>query len=416
MRNSLGPTLRLPIAAVIIAILVAVPAVGFAQEVQWSRQFGGRGPDRARAIAVNGSGVYVAGTTEGSLPGERGEGTIDAFLRKYDSEGHELWTRQFGTTEMDDVLAVAADESGVYVAGGSQGDLHGQSNTPVGAHAFVRKYDLHGAEVWTREFGNGRSEEARAVAVGATGVHVAGNTTATSPPYDDGFVTAFATGGESRWSRWIETVGVDRVSAIAVNASGVYVAGATRGGPPGPSGAGGVDGFLRRYDLDGHEAWTRQVETAETGGMLSMTVDGTGLYLAGTTGGAIAGQARGGGRDAFASKYDFDGRLLWSRQFGTSADDRALGIAVHAQGVYIAGSTMGGLHGEVHAGDADGFVQRYDLNGVTAWTYQFGSGQYDQALGVAVDASGVYVAGATGGALPGHSNNGSFDAFVVKLR
>src|SRR5207244_5456486 len=92
------------------------------------------------ALASGGSGVYVAGQTDGTLPGQTGAGTWDAFVRKYDASGTELWTRQFGTSSFELTWAVAADPSGVYVAGTTAGALPGQTN--AGAwDAFVRKYN-----------------------------------------------------------------------------------------------------------------------------------------------------------------------------------------------------------------------------------------------------------------------------------
>ena len=98
---------------------------------------------RANGVAVDASGsIYVAGTTEGTLPGQNNApGAGDAFLRKYDANGTELWTRQFGTPKFDDALAVAVDASGsIYVAGRTFGAFPGQ-NYAGGADAFVRKYD-----------------------------------------------------------------------------------------------------------------------------------------------------------------------------------------------------------------------------------------------------------------------------------
>lgn len=101
---------------------------------------------------------------------------------------------------------------------------------------------------------------------------------------------------------------------------------------------------------------------------------------------------------------------------GNAAHDRAFAIAATASGVYVAGSTMGTLPGHANAGDADAFVRSYDVRGSHIWTQQFGSSGRDEVLGIAVDASGVYATGVTGGALPGQTTTGSFDAFVVTLR
>src|SRR5262245_12525426 len=83
------------VAAVVAAITMLS---GAAQGVTWVSQFGTSGHDIAWGVARDGTGnVYVAGHTEGALPGQNTAGGIDAFLRKSDATGAEIWTRQFGT-------------------------------------------------------------------------------------------------------------------------------------------------------------------------------------------------------------------------------------------------------------------------------------------------------------------------------
>jgi hypothetical protein len=59
-------------------------------------------------------------------------------VRKYDAAGNELWTRQFGTADLDEALGVAAGAAGVYVAGYTFGTFPGQVNAGA-ADAFVAK-------------------------------------------------------------------------------------------------------------------------------------------------------------------------------------------------------------------------------------------------------------------------------------
>src|SRR5262249_45987744 len=76
----------------------------------------------------------------GIFPGQTSADQADAFVRKYDASGNELWTRQFGTAGIDVAHAVAADATGVYVAGVTDGAFTGQTN--VGSRdAFVVKLD-----------------------------------------------------------------------------------------------------------------------------------------------------------------------------------------------------------------------------------------------------------------------------------
>ena len=84
----------------------------------WTQQFGTDSDDGAMAAAIDTTGLYVAGYTEGTLPGQSNADGCDAFVRKYDAGGKEIWTRQF-RTDSDDIvaMAIATDATGVYVAG-----------------------------------------------------------------------------------------------------------------------------------------------------------------------------------------------------------------------------------------------------------------------------------------------------------
>jgi len=54
-----------------------------AQEILWIRQFGSSGFDSASGVAADGVGnAYVAGGTEGTLPGQIHLGFNDAFIAK----------------------------------------------------------------------------------------------------------------------------------------------------------------------------------------------------------------------------------------------------------------------------------------------------------------------------------------------
>src|SRR5262249_53331686 len=154
----------------------------------------------------------------------------------------------------------------------------------------------------------------------------------------------------------------------------VYVAGSTSATLPGQSRVGNNDVFVRKYDLDGGEMWTRQFGTSETDFIQAISVNPSGVYLAGYTYGVFTtGGGSSGGIDAFVRRYDLNGTEIWTRQFGTSAEDQATGIALDVSGVYVAGYTYGVFPGAAGAGSIDAFVRKYDLNGAEVWTQQFGT-------------------------------------------
>jgi len=333
----------------------------------WTRQFGTPGTDMALAVATDPKSdhVYVVGFTGGALGGPSAGGN-DAFVRKYNGAGSLLWTRQFGTDQHDEFagVVVRSKNGDVAVAGSTlvvpeEGDPHGD--------VIVRLITSDGAQtLWSRQFG--------------------------TPAYELG------------------------LAVVTVEPGLVFVAGVTAGAlPDGGGSAGGIDGFVRGYNTDdGSVAWTRQFGTSADDQVWGLGTDGfAAVYVVGDTSGTLPGEVNVGGVDAYAQKYSRKGDLLWTRQFGTAGVDQAFAVTFKS-GVFVVGITDGAFPGYSSAGGFDGFVRKYKADGGEQWTYQFGSAEYDEATAVAPGRSGrVFVGGSTLGTLPGQVSSGGFDAFVL---
>ncbi|MCA9579009.1 MAG: hypothetical protein H6726_03410 [Sandaracinaceae bacterium] len=398
---------------------------------EWTRQFGTAGVEFAESVHVGADGsVLVAGWTDGTLPGQASAGSTDAFVRKYDVSGTELWTRQFGTANGDFAYSVSVGTDGsVLVAGLTQGTLPGQTGPGIGASfgdGFVRKYDAAGTELWTRQFGTPDGDVIESVSVGADGsVLVAGGTSGILSGQAglgafDAFVRKYDAAGTELWTRQFGTANGDSAESVSVGADGsVLVAGSTFGTFTGQTSAGSWDAFVRKYDAAGTELWTRQFGTAsdEHASSVSVAADGS-VLVAGDTLGTLPGQATAGGQDAFVRKYDAAGTEVWTRQFGGASYDLALSVSVGGDdSVLVAGQTGGTLPGQTSGGNEDAFVRQYDAAGSEIWTRQFGTVWFDVALSLSVGpGGGVLVAGRTSGTLPGQASAGATDAFVMKLR
>jgi hypothetical protein len=141
----------------------------------WVRQSGTASNDEARGIATDPLGdVYIAGLQDGY--------DLEAsFLARYDAAGNQQWVRSFsGETFPPSAMSVAADAAGhAFVAGFTLGTFAGQ--TSVGEFdAFAIEYDRAGTQMWVRQFGTAQSEDVRGVAVDDAGnVYVAGHTLGT---------------------------------------------------------------------------------------------------------------------------------------------------------------------------------------------------------------------------------------------
>jgi hypothetical protein len=134
-----------------ILVLVAFTVPLIAQKLAWESQFrSSGGGDQCTSAAVDTTGIYLAGFLGevGTMPGQAGSGGgPDSFVRKYDTTGNEVWTRQFGTGLPVFAFGVAAGGGGVYAVGQAGGTFPGQMQN-LNQQGFVIKYDTNGTEQW----------------------------------------------------------------------------------------------------------------------------------------------------------------------------------------------------------------------------------------------------------------------------
>ncbi|MBU2009388.1 MAG: SBBP repeat-containing protein [Chloroflexi bacterium] len=396
----------------------------------WTRQFGSPDDDWAYSLTADGNGnVHVAGTTGLSIgvpPSEE----VGAFLAKYDAQGKEAGASKFRPPQVGPPKnaftrrALVDGMGNVYLAGWTDDAPPAQRPSPR-VDAFLTKYDGSGREVWTRQFGSPGQDWILGVAVDGEGnIYVGGRTDGALPGQlssgqIDAFLMKFDSAGKELWTRQFGSPADEWVMDLAVDGAGnVYGAGGTWGALPGQKSSGQEDAFLVKYNGQGKGLWTRQFGSTVDERVLGLAVDGAGnVYGAGWTEGVLPKQRSSGKRDAFLRKYDGRGSEVWTRQFGTPEGDEALSVAVDGVGnAYAAGSIKGALPGQGAAGLEDAFIAKFDGRGRELWAHQFGSFMTDQASNVAVDGAGaVYVAGQTWGSLPGQRSSGRVDAFLVKI-
>jgi len=406
-----------------VLAMALLPAAALGQGIEWIRQFGTPDYDTmARPPAAADGCVYVAGYTSGTLPGQMQTGTTDAYVRKYDSRGIEIWTRQFGLDRealRGWGVTVGPGES-VYVTGDTTGTFPGEVSLGP-RDGFLRKYDPDGNDIWTRQFGSDRWEDVYGVAVVPGGaIYVVGETSGALPGQTrvggtDVFICKYDAGGNLIWIRQFGTPLSDHARGVAADPDGnAYVAGVLEEITPGWG-----DFLLRKYDPSGAEIWSERFCAAPDSCWASaVSVDADGNpHIAGGVRGTLPGQTRTGFSDAFVRKYDPDGAEIWTRQFGTAPSALAYGVAVDAVGgVWVGGAVRGAFPGHASAGSEDIFLRKYDVAGDELWTCQLGSPAYDAGLGLSVDPTGnAYLSGQTRGALPGQTHAGDWDVFLAKF-
>lgn len=394
----------------------------------WTHQFGslGGGTTYARSVQARSGSIYVAGDTNGAFPGQTHIASTDAYLARYDATGAVVWLREFGTVGFDYAYGVAEDAAGnAYVAGYTDGTFPGQPRSGVYNNAFVRKYDSAGNDLWTRQFGSPNDTYVTAVAADASGaVYVTGYLLGAllGQSWSGGwdiFIRKYDASGNELFTRQLGTSSNDTAWSMALDPSGgILLGGFTQGAFPGYLKTGIVDGLVLRLDSFGNLTWASQfgVSGTQTRVVSVVTAPDGSIYAGGFAGGALPGQVSAGSYDAFVRKYTSVGTEVWTRQFGSNTYEEGWSVALDPSGnVAIFGITHGVLPGQTSSGEVDLSLRRYDSTGADLGLMQFGTTHNDSSGAASIDTDGsIYLAGFTQGVFPTQAKLGSEDAFLIK--
>jgi hypothetical protein len=182
---------------------------------------------------------------------------------------------------------------------------------------------------------------------------------------------------------------------------------------------------LVKLDSSGNIVWTvkRDIGAPNFVGRFTVATDPAGnVYLAGNTSINLGGQLLNGQQDAFVTKYNTNGKVVWTRLVSAGADDGATGVGVDSSGeVYVSGWTCGTglrLGGKVIRGACDMFVTKFSNGGARRWVQLVGTDGNETAGSMDVSANGtIAVTGNTSAAFPGYGApaTGANAAFAAKL-
>jgi hypothetical protein len=307
----------------------------------WVGQVGGTGEDWidvqnvGRPVTDPVGNTYLIGKVSAGADLDPGPGVVTHpgghVLARYTPTAagglQFAWARSLYTHPVDDAnfaASVAADETGVYVAG-----------TFVGSH----------------DFGGGFTLTTPAAS-------------RSSPPRSDVFVMRLtADTGATVWARQIGGTGTERARDVAADVSGVYVVGEfstiqkeTADFDPDPTRSrilkprGGTDGFLLRLTAGGAFANVTQVGGAGSDVVSRVVTAGGATYVTGSFDATVdfdpsrslPGNAdvrsTSGKTDLFFARYEPAGTLAWVQSFGSAAyyDYGPTELAVDAANVYLA--------------------------------------------------------------------------------
>ncbi|GAB2847183.1 hypothetical protein GCM10027044_02730 [Hymenobacter ruber] len=306
---------------------------GTTSSFAWAQQAGGiAGNDQARALAVSGTSVYVAGSFTGPTMGfdsitltNTSTGFADAFVARLTDTGSTasfVWAQQAGGPGFDGAAALAVSGTNVYMAGytGSTASFGATTLVSVGAYdVFVAKLIDTGSTsnfAWVQRAGGPGDDFAYALAVSGPSVYVAGSfagstagfgaatlTNSDNAGSSDVFVaklTDAGTTGGFVWARGAGGSSTDQARALVVSSNSVYVAGSFNSPTANfastalaCAGANGTsDVFLAKIDdagSTGDFSWAYRAGGLYDDGANALAMSGTSVYMVGGVRSPIAG-------------------------------------------------------------------------------------------------------------------------------
>jgi hypothetical protein len=355
---------------------------------EWVEQIGTAANENGYGVDTDAEGnVYWLARTNGELEGENAGIGNDVVFSKYNAQGEQQWIRQFGSFGNDNPFVdPRVDSAGdVVIAGYTNDDLaapNADTEIPPSADAWIAKYDSNGNEVWSEQFGTEEGDETFGLDIDSqdniyTTGWTRGDLGAPNNLNEEGEATydiwlaKYDTNGNQQWIEQFGTDDFDWSWDVATDSNdNLYATGWTLGDLAGTN-SGSYDIWVAKYDSQGNQQQIQQFGTAGDDAATSVDVDDAGnYYLTGYTDGDIAGTGNAGSYDAWVAKYDSSGNQLWIEQFGTSERDEAYEVSVSDGSVYVTGTTDGSL-GSTNAGSFDGWIG--ELSSTDGTLLDFGS-------------------------------------------
>ncbi len=347
-----------------------------------------------------------------------------------------VWGTYYGGIGNDQTVAnCAVDGFGNVFLAGQTGS--GNAIATTGAHqvsmwggsydGYLVKFDSNGVRQWGTYYGGLGGDNGFCTADRQGNCYLAGRTAsaaniATPSAHQtsiggnyDGYLVRFSPGGVRQWGTYCGGPADEDVNGCTLDEDGnVFLFGRTRSlsgiATPGAhqttiqGSSSNTDAYLVKFDSTGARQWgTYYGGVGDEYGFACATDLAGNVFLAGqarsTTAIATTGSAQsfyGGGWDGFLVKFNNNGVRQWGTYKGGGSIDEIHGLATDQHGyIFASGITSstsqiaaGNVHQDTLGGNTDAFLGKYNTNGALLWCTYFGGNMNDYGYSCAVDTSG----------------------------
>jgi len=316
----------------------------------WAHTYHGRGLDESPSIIQTHDGGYmIAGATENQSGRER-----NGFLVKTDSEGNEIWEREY--EHVNGFCAVIQLSDSSFMLGGNS------KSSDSGRGACLLKINTLGEQISLNVYGGWCADIVQA---SDCGFALAGKKRISGTVNDEFYLQKIDSNGIKQWEKIYAGIGDESCEAIIqTEDDGFALAGVTHTNHD--------DFFLVKTDEGGNLLWSSNygLDGNENDKCLSLVqTSDKGFALLGTTNPSkYVSQG-----DLYFVKTDSVGNEMWSRFYGQDEHDEGKSITLLADGGFILAGSMGFQGKDYKKNRKIGFyLVRTDPVGNELWSRVFG--------------------------------------------
>ncbi len=334
---------------------------------------------------------------------------------------------QIGTKKNESGRAIISDNYGnVYITGYSEGNLDQNINFGE-SDVFLMKVDNNGYKKWVKQFGTNSYDIGTSVLIDEIGnIFVGGYTWGNlneniNMGSSDSFLTKFDQNGNIIWTKQWGTRFEDRCYSIKLDKSeNIYLLGYSETEFNEETNSGDRNIFLVKYNKDGILQWTKEFGSIDFDEGTSIAIDtNENIYITGYTWGDIVENIYSdtNGSDIFLMKLDSNGNNIWVKQFNSIGTQIGYSVITdNEDNIFLEGITESSFENNLHIGFSDVVLMKFDSNGNNLWTKEFGSNSYDEGKSIIIDnQKNIFIVGNTQGSFNEFENKGKRDIFLTKL-
>ena len=346
----------------IVFFISSVSLFAQAPDTLWTKTFGGSNSERGHFVQETSDNGYIIVSNTWSY----GAGMIDIWMIKTDAAGDTLWTKIFGDSKSDRGYSVQKTVDGGYIIAGNT-----SSFGAGGSDVYLVKTDAAGDTMWTKTYGGGDSDYGKAIQqTNDSGYIIAGYTHSYGAGETDIYLIKTNAAGDTMWTKTYGGSEKDYGYSVQQTDDGGYIiTGNTRS-----YNAPDIDLLLIKTDASGSEVWTKIHGGSgwDYGYSVRQTKDG-GYIIAGNTRSYGAGWY-----DVWLIKTNSSGDTSWTKTFGGSYDEYGRSVLQTVDGGYIiAGNTS-----SFGAGESDAYLIKTNAAGHTMWTKTYGGSDLDYGCSI----------------------------------